>query len=112
MLKSIPVLDLEPCSASSRNHSVVVRSRTREDYMKHQGLHAYRLSPKAGNPKEVRFALKWKEWNDLGHTLEYLLGDGQKKQPATDREIEVAATVIQWLGSPVVQGFLKECEMP
>lgn len=64
------------------------------------------------NPLEKRFAEKWDERNQLsGHTtLDYLLAENNNRPSgeATDRDREVAATVIQWLGSPVGQCFLSD----
>jgi hypothetical protein len=74
-----------------------------------KGLHTYRF---ADNPEERRFAEAWdKEVNretGVRHgLLAYLLGDGLLPTDVTAREEIVAATVIQWLGSPVGQGFLR-----
>lgn len=67
------------------------------------GLHTHRFRD---NPEEERFA---KAWADLGDRhLDCLLDGADVYQPATDRERVVAATVIQWLGSPVGQGFLRD----
>ena len=74
--------------------------------IKHKGLHAHRLHQ---NPEEERFAKAWKAQNDPGRQLEYLLlrTDG-KPALVTERDEVVAATVMQWLGSPVGQGFLRD----
>jgi len=75
---------------------------------KHKGLHTYRFKE---NPEEKRFAEAWADQNRLGSTLAYLLdpksGIFRPPEPS-DREHEVAATVIQWLGSPVGQCFLRD----
>jgi hypothetical protein len=80
---------------------------------KHLGLHTYRFS---SNPEEERFAEAWAAQNtDQGfggsNTLAWLLGVadqwGRPVDP-TDREHSVAATVVQWLGSPVGQCFLRD----
>lgn len=72
---------------------------------KHRGLHAHRLK---GNPEEKLFATAWARENELGHLLDHLLDERFQGRPveATEREAQVAATVIQWLGSPVGQNFL------
>lgn len=72
-----------------------------------RGLHPYRF---AQNPEEQRFAEAWADWNATGKHLAYLLTVGDQRFPATptEREEQVAATVIQWLGSPVGQGFLRD----
>ena len=48
-------------------------------------------------------------WNEqqAGHTLEYLMGDGTRRAELTERDELVAATVIQWLGSPVGSNWLE-----
>lgn len=56
------------------------------------------------NPEERRFAKAW----DKANVLRYLLGDGIVPVDPTEQEAVVAATVIQWLGSPVGQGFLHD----
>lgn len=70
-----------------------------------QGLHFYRYEQ---NPLEEKFAIAWqREEQGLSrHTLEYLLGDGQSTETPSSRDEKVAATVVQWLGSPVGQNFL------
>ena len=76
--------------------------------MKNQGRHHYRLK---NNPIEKLFAETWEDQNRAtGGTLDYLLAK-DPNHPAgevTPRDREVAATVIQWLGSPVGQNFLKD----
>lgn len=69
------------------------------------------------NPMEQKFAQVWEDFNssegrlDGRGTLDYLLAadcnrpDGE----VTERDRQVAATVIQWLGSPVGQYFLENC---
>lgn len=71
----------------------------------HQGLHSRRY---VNNPIEKVFALQWQQENDRQHTplLAWLLGDGTKPSPIDEREASVAATIIQWLGSPVGADFL------
>jgi hypothetical protein len=75
--------------------------------IKHEGLHRRRF---AGNPVEKLFAAEWEKQNKLHHTLAYLL-HGQERLRHGDldpREAEIAATVIQWLGSPVGMCFLRD----
>ena len=76
--------------------------------LKTKGLHHHRLK---GNPEEKRFAEEWMKENRQGKILAYLLtcGDqhGRPLEPS-DRDHTVAATVIQWLGSPVGQNWLKD----
>ena len=76
--------------------------------MKYQGLRPYRHKD---NPEEKRFAQAWSKENEDGRLLAHLLDDrhaqgGYPPEPS-DRDHVVAATVIQWLGSPVGQGFLR-----
>lgn len=76
-----------------------------------QGLHPYRYKD---NPLEKAFAEAWQAENQImpgrpTSTLAYLMdltNRGEPNPPLTDRDHLVAATVIQWLGSPVGQGFL------
>jgi hypothetical protein len=72
-----------------------------------RGLHTHRFKD---NPEEKRFADAWSAHNAAGKTLAYLLTIGDQRFPGapTDGEERVAATVIQWLGSPVGQGFLRD----
>jgi hypothetical protein len=79
--------------------------------MKTKGLHPYRFKE---NPEEKRFAEAWAQHDDPDHVhLAYLLhvgsqGGGIRPVGASERDKVVAATVIQWLGSPVGQGFLRD----
>jgi hypothetical protein len=79
-----------------------------------RGLATYRLR---SNPEEERFALAWEENNQplgtpgIGPVLAALLNPNQEVSPIsepTPREREVAATVVQWLGSPSGQAFLRD----
>ena len=75
----------------------------------HKGLHTHRFEL---NPEEQRFAEAWQKHNDRGETLYHLLDlrkDRRGHPPvASGPDVELAATVIQWLGSPVGQGFLRD----
>lgn len=78
--------------------------------MKHTGLNTHRL---ASNPREMVFAKLWEDQNKRGDTLAWILNsfdsnDLQRKGPVSERDAQVAATVIQWLGSPVGQAFLEQ----
>jgi len=75
---------------------------------KQVGLHANRLAKNALNPREVAFADQWEEENAVGDILSWLLGDGVKKATPSERDREVAATVIQWLGSNIGLSFIIE----
>lgn len=71
---------------------------------KHTGLHTYRFKD---NPLERKFHDAWKRKQENGHILEYLMGDGSRRAAVTERDEIVAATVVQWLGSPVGKHFLE-----
>ena len=63
------------------------------------------------NPKEQAFADAWQEQNKWKHSmLEQLLSADGGKTPAqvSLRDEMIAATVIQWLGSPVGSCFLRD----
>jgi len=91
-----------------------------------EGLHPYRLKPNAGNPREVVLAKLWKE-ESKANLLEHLFtvpcseDDKDKSRHShqfgwyktplgdvQDRDRIVAATIVQWLGSPVGFSFLNE----
>ncbi len=85
-----------------KNYSLVEQKTP----VKNKGLHRYRFKQ---NPMEKKFADAWEEQNqnDYG-TLNYLLSvDSNHPASVTDREREVAATVIQWLGSPCGLSLVK-----
>ncbi len=74
------------------------------------GLHTHRFKD---NPEEKRFADAWTTENERGHILAHLLdphhGTGGRRPPEPERPYQiVAATVMQWLGSSVGQGFLRD----
>ena len=72
---------------------------------KSKGLHARRCQT---NPEEQRFAGAWSERNPLPWLLdERAVQTGRPADPSK-RDETVAATVIQWLGSPVGQAFLAD----
>lgn len=75
--------------------------------MKNRGLHQHRFKR---NPEERRFAIAWEVQSVVGRSLAHLLDETGVSSPAdpTPRDRTVAATVIQWLGSPVGQSFLKD----
>ncbi len=74
-----------------------------------KGLHQHRFND---NPEERVFAEAGHKINDVAGrsaaTLEWLLGDGSRPAAISERDEDVAATVLQWLGSPVGQGFLRD----
>jgi hypothetical protein len=79
--------------------------------VKHRGLHFHRLEKRRGNPEEVAFSEAWEKENERGNVLAYLLQCGsQNGRPPdpSERDASVAATVVQWLGSPVGRQFLED----
>lgn len=77
---------------------------------KYIGLHTYRFG---SNPVEKKAADLWQQYNDMPNggddLLDWLLGNGSKPaHDVSDRDRQVAATLMQWLGSPVGQGFIEE----
>lgn len=71
-------------------------------------LYGYQTHRFKNNPEERRFAVAWHH-QQAGKTLAYLLGNGvQPSDMVSARDNDVAATVIQWLGSPVGRAFLEE----
>lgn len=76
------------------------------------GKHSSRLSRE---PEEYTFALAWERLNPPEEVstergvLAYLLSESQQAVPPVSRnDRTVAATVIQWLGSSVGGGFLRD----
>jgi len=81
---------------------------------KHQGLNPHRL---ASNPLEQRFAEAWQAMNEAAagpmdrvDTIDYILHQGDQHFPirCSERERAVANSVIQWLGSPVGESFIRQ----
>jgi len=75
---------------------------------KFQGLSSNRYK---NNPLERIFAEEWQKENTKlavrNCTLDYLLSEDQNSLDIQDDEThQKIATIIQWLGSPVGQGFL------
>lgn len=74
--------------------------------IKHEGMYTYRQQ---SNPKEKVYADRWSELADE-YLNSLLYGPNKDKEPddLLQRDAIVAATLIQWLGSPIGQGFLEE----
>jgi hypothetical protein len=91
------------------------------------GLHANRLDPKCGNPREVAFAEQWVQEHAYSNLLStlfvvpcvpgtpgaiYTHSFGHAVFPLgvepTERDRIVAATLMQWLGSNCGMSFLRE----
>lgn len=75
----------------------------------HEGKCEHRL---ASNPREAIFARKWKEQQSASKTLQWLLcaspDQNTQDRELTQAEATCAATLMQWLGSPVGFMFLEE----
>ena len=70
------------------------------------GVAAYRFDK---NPMEKAFVDEWKALNKCCDTLEYILSNNANtRQSVGRRDRQVAMRVIQWLGSPCGQGFLRD----
>jgi hypothetical protein len=89
----------------------------KDSNMKNKGLQQYRFKQ---NPIEKMFADEWEKQNvslfgtlDGKGTLDYLLAKDCNSPggEVSRRDREVAATVIQWLGSPIGQNFLSNVKM-
>lgn len=73
----------------------------------HVGLNAHRLTDDGlSTDREKAFAEQWQAEQEQ-HLLAYLLGENNQRGLVSDRDAAVAATVIQWLGSNVGNGFLE-----
>lgn len=76
-----------------------------------EGLHPHRFE---SNPMEQAFAEVWNERNKDDALLKYLLlpPDQDQRFPAavSGESRLTAATIIQWLGSPVGQTFLRDVQ--
>ena len=70
--------------------------------MTHLGKNIHRWRD---NPLELEFATQWQ--SQAPGILPYIFGDGSREVPLTKEQEAEAATVIQWLGSPVGQSFLR-----
>lgn len=75
--------------------------------MEHKGLSVNRLQD---NPLEKAFAETWEEYNGQFNQLAYMLSEDNKLdwENVSDRDAQIAATVIQWLGSNVGQAFVRD----
>lgn len=75
--------------------------------MNHEGMRTYRL---ADNPMERAYHDAWLAENTgesfRSDLLAHILGDGVTPAVVSERDALVAATIIQWLGTPVGQNFV------
>ncbi len=74
---------------------------------KHVGLRPYRLMDESASAiREKTFAEHWQKQQDDGELLSVLLSTDNHPVSYSERDAQVAATIIQWLGTPVGQNFL------
>ena len=75
----------------------------------YQGMRPYRYKD---NPLEKEFALQWQHENDRPSNsdslISWLLTNDNNSAIISDRDRLVAATIIQWLGTPCGKYFLSE----
>lgn len=57
---------------------------------------------------EKAFMDGWEAANKTDTILGYLLGDGRSSVAPTQEQAELAASVVQWMGSPVGFSFMRE----
>ena len=75
--------------------------------MRHTANNTHRLQ---ANPKEQVFSNAWKVFNNLDENALSNLS-GISINDVTQEHATLAASIIQWLGSPVVQHFLTTAEL-
>ena len=75
--------------------------------LERKGYKTYRFKD---NLEEEAFALAWEEQQKYGHLVDQLLSNGEYLSPpsVSDEARKVGNMVIQWLGSPVGQCFLRD----
>ena len=77
--------------------------------IKHIGKFANRTKgPDYHARLEKAFAEGWAAANQTGTVLGYMLRDGCSPAPITQDQATLAATVIQWLGSPMGAAFVRD----
>ncbi len=65
------------------------------------------------NPREIAYA---EEWETVNHEHRYLIlllnqsGNDSFCSGISQRDAFVAATIIQWLGTNIGQGFIEKCQ--
>ncbi|HEK3716895.1 TPA: hypothetical protein SMW50_005792 [Pseudomonas aeruginosa] len=78
--------------------------------LNHTGLHSYRLKDDGlSTLREKAFAELWQQEQESS-LLEYLLGSDNQKGNVSERDAQVAATVVQWLGTTVGQSFMEKVQ--
>lgn len=71
-------------------------------------METFKMHRHINNPKEKEFYEKFLENNDRDMDL-IVFGHGKPLDYLTDREKQIVLSTVQWLGSPVGQGFLNNC---
>lgn len=75
-------------------------------------MDTFKMHRHESNPKEREFYEKFLAGNDRDMDL-IIFGHGSNSfrplDNLSDREKQIVLSSIQWLGSPVGQGFLREC---
>ena len=78
------------------------------EHFDENGVAKYRFDQ---NPKEETFVKEWGFYKKSSHLLEYLLSSKiNEPQEYSQRDNVVANRIVQWLGSPCGQAFLKDVE--
>lgn len=62
----------------------------------------------ASNPHERAAAEHWNKINSGGTHLSFLFGQNNDRGHLSERDEFVAATLMQWLGSPVGQCYMRD----
>jgi hypothetical protein len=64
------------------------------------------------NVREKVFVQRWRLNQEHSKLLDHLLNPRLEEAPPelSDRDYQVAETVVQWLGSPIGKLFLEDCE--
>lgn len=73
--------------------------------MKNVGLNIHRVKD---NPLELAYAKEWDRLNIDYDILACIIGEGNVKGNPSERDYQIAATVIQWLGSPIGRNFVED----
>jgi hypothetical protein len=75
-------------------------------------MDTFKMHRHGSNPKEKEFYEKFLINNDRDMDL-IIFGHGSNSfrplDHLSDREKQIVLSTVQWLGSPVGQGFLREC---
>lgn len=79
-------------------------------------IYTFNQHRRESNRQEAKMydvALEWKNRSGNGKIFDQAIlgadGRGNPKQYLTEREMEIVFSTLQWLGSPVGQSYLREC---